>query len=201
MKLRPTVDRRNFAELALPHRRALFAGAIRLTRHEGDADDLVQDTMLRGFAHADTFESGTNMRAWLFRIMTNTFINGYRRRRKEREILAREGSTLGACRLYAPSRVFAHQHPETTYVTEALSPTMVEAIEQVPEKFRIVVLLADLMDFSYAEVADIVGCPVGTVMSRLFRGRRHLRGRLRAYAIEQHILPADAPLEPQRMAA
>jgi RNA polymerase sigma-70 factor (ECF subfamily) len=187
-----TPDR--FADLALPHRQTLFAGAVRLTCNEGDAEDLVQETLLKGLANVDKFQVGTNMRAWLFRIMTNTFINGYRRKRKEREILDREGSHLGASRLYGPGRVWAHRNPEGAYVSGSLSRTVVGAIEQVPEKFRVVVLLADLMDFSYAEIAEIVGCPVGTVMSRLFRGRQHLRRRLETYAVEQHILPAALPM-------
>jgi RNA polymerase sigma-70 factor, ECF subfamily len=182
----------DFATLALPHRGALYAGALRLTRNSGDAEDLVQDTMLRGWSAFDGFRDGSNPRAWLYRIMTNSFISGYRRKRKEREVLQRESAVEAGGSLYGPGRVWRHRQPEVRYIADAVSPTVAEAIARVPEKYREVVLLADLMDFSYAEIADIVRCPVGTVMSRLFRGRQHLRRRLRGYAEEQHMVTRAA---------
>ena len=184
----PTED---FAALALPHRRSLLAGAIQLTRNPREAEDLVQETFLRGLTNYEKFRSGTNIRAWLYRIMTNAFINHYRRKRKEREILGREGANVGCGNLYGPGRVHAHQDPEARYLGDAISPTVVQAIEAVPEHYRVVVILADLMDFSYQEIAEIVDVPVGTVMSRLFRGRRQLRKRLRGYASAQNIIPAE----------
>ncbi len=181
-----------FATLAMPHKETLFAGAMKLTRNERDAEDLVQEALLRGMSNFDKFKSGTNMRAWLYRIMTNAFINHYRRKRKEREILGREARSIECGSLYGPGRVAALLSPEARYATDALSPTVVHAIEAVPEHYRVVVILADLMDFSYAEIAEIIGTPVGTVMSRLFRGRQQLRKRLRSYAVEHHVLPRQA---------
>ncbi len=177
---------RDFMDLALEHTQTLYAGAFQLCRNAGDAEDLVQETLMRGYQSYDRFQSGTNMRAWLYRIMTNAFINHYRRKRKEREILHLEGASVGCGRLYGPGRVARQADPERAYVTGSLSPTVVQAIEAVPEHYRTVVILADLMDFSYAEIAEIAEIPVGTVMSRLFRGREQLRRRLRAYAMEEH---------------
>ncbi len=186
-----------FATLAMPHRQTLFAGAIQLTRNERDAEDLVQETLMRGLSHFDKFCSGTNMRAWLYRIMTNAFINHYRRKRKEREILNREGADVSCCSLYGPGRVHAHLNPEGRYLSDSLSGTVMQAVEAVPEHYRVVVILADLMDFSYREVADIVQVPVGTVMSRLFRGRQQLRRRLRRYAESQHIIARQTTQSPR----
>ena len=180
-----------FASLAMPHRQTLYAGALQLTRNDRDAEDLVQETLMRGLCHFDKFRSGTNIRAWLYRIMTNAFINHYRRKRKERESLGREGADVSCSTLYGPGRVHAHLNPEGRYLGDALSSTVASAIEAVPEHYRVVVILADLMDFSYAEIAEIVEVPVGTVMSRLFRGRQQLRRRLRRYAETQHIIPRE----------
>ncbi len=180
-----------FAALAMPHRQTLYAGALQLTRNDRDAEDLVQETLMRGLCHFDQFRSGTNMRAWLYRIMTNAFINHYRRKRKEREILTREGADVSCGSLYGPGRVHAHLNPEGRYVGDSLSATVVNAIEAVPEHYRVVVILADLMDFSYQEIADVLEVPVGTVMSRLFRGRQQLRRRLRRYAETQHIIARE----------
>ena len=191
-----------FAALALPHKQTLYAGALQLTRNDRDAEDLVQETLMRGLCHFDKFRAGTNMRAWLYRIMTNAFINHYRRKRKEREILTREGADVSCGSLYGPGRVHAHLDPEGRYLGDSLSGTVLSAVESVPEHYRVVVILADLMDFSYAEIAEIVNVPVGTVMSRLFRGRQQLRRRLRNYAEAAHIIAPEggrvAPRQPTK---
>lgn len=187
----PAPDANEFAALALPHRQTLYAGALQLTRNDRDAEDLVQETLMRGLCHFDKFRSGTNMRAWLYRIMTNAFINHYRRKRKEREILCREGADVSCGSLYGSGRVHAHLDPEGRYVGDALSDTVVKAVEAVPEHYRVVVILADMMDFSYQDVSDVLDIPVGTVMSRLFRGRQQLRRRLRRYAEAQHIIARE----------
>lgn len=181
-----------FAAIALPHRRSLYAAALRLTRCERDAEDLVQETLLRGFNKFDTFREGTNIRAWLHRIQTNAFINRYRRARKERSILQDEAEHVACGQLYSPGRVWAHDRPEQAILADVLSDTVRRAVESVPEIYRDAVILSDVLDFSYQEVAEVLGCPVGTVMSRLFRGRQHLRRRLRGYAIEQHIIRDDS---------
>lgn len=185
-----------FAAAALPHRDELYGSAIKMTRNEAEAEDLVQETMLRAFTFFDRFEEGTNCRAWLFRILTNTFINKYRRKTKESEILANadflqlQGGGFGAS---AKSVT-----PESSLLEREISDDVRKAVLAIPEVFRFVVVLADLQGFSYKDVAHILGCPVGTVMSRLYRGRRMLRQRLTKAAARQNII-TDAQVD--RMAA
>ena len=184
--------RRDFQEIALPHIDGLYAAALRLTRDERDAEDLVQDTLVRAYRFFDRFERGTNIKAWLFKILTNTFINKYRRKSKERSI------TEGAERQAVTERFFSagvsqrSGDPEHHIYDRLLSDDILKAIDELPIDFRLVVILADVQEFSYKEIAEIVGCPVGTVMSRLFRGRRLLQKKLADYAIEQGILPAPS---------
>ncbi len=182
--------RAEFEAVALPHLDALYAAAVRLTRNERDAEDLVQDAFLRAFRFFDKFERGTNIKAWLFRILTNTFINRYRRATKERQLL--EGSEREAVteRLIGREANELAQNPEQSFFDHLLSDDVLKAIDQLPVDFRMVVVLADLQEFSYKEIAEILGCPVGTVMSRLFRGRRLLQKSLAGYAQELGIAPA-----------
>lgn len=186
-----TTGRAHFQDQVTPYMRDLFAVAMHLTRDERDAEDLVQDALLRAYTNFEKFRHGTNLRAWLVRILTNSFINTYRRKKKEREILRREGADISTGNLYGHDRVWAHARPESTWLSAALSHPVVTALEAVPENYRVVVILTDLLDFSYQETADIVGCPVGTVMSRLFRGRRLLRRRLAGYAVEHSLVSRD----------
>jgi len=181
-------ERRAFEKEALGYAQLLFGAGLRLTRNEGDAEDLVQETYLRAFRFSDRFEPGTNLKAWLFRILTNTFINKYRRRVKEREIL--EGSNQDTVRnqFISPGASMPFLDPEGAFVDQFLSDEVAEALEQVPVDFRTVVLLADVHDFSYKEIAQILDCPMGTVMSRLYRGRRILQEKLFDYAVESGIL-------------
>jgi len=178
----------DFETLTTPHLRGLHAAALHLTHNERDAEDLVQETLLRAFDNFDKFREGTNLRAWLQRILTNAFISNYRRRRKEREILASQGQHSSLGQLYGGDREHDGQQSEARYLRGVLSRPVVSAIENLANPYRDVVILVDLMDFTYQEVADIIGCPVGTVMSRLFRGRRALRKRLTDFALEQHII-------------
>jgi RNA polymerase sigma-70 factor (ECF subfamily) len=167
---------------------ALYGAALRLTRSPRDAEDLVQDTYLKAFRFFDTFEKGTNVKAWLFKILTNTFINKYRRKVKEREIAEAPAEDIVLDRFVSTEQVRALQEPERDFFGRLLSDEVVEALDQVPVDFRMVVILADIQDFSYKEIAEIVGCPVGTVMSRLFRGRRILQNHLYQYAIKEGII-------------
>jgi RNA polymerase sigma-70 factor (ECF subfamily) len=167
---------------------ALYGAALRLTRSPRDAEDLVQDTYLKAFRFFDTFEKGTNVKAWLFKILTNTFINKYRRKVKEREIAEAPAEDVVLDRFVSTEQVRALQEPERDFFGKLLSDEVVEALDQVPVDFRMVVILADIQDFSYKEIAEIVGCPVGTVMSRLFRGRRILQNHLYRYAIAEGII-------------
>lgn len=171
-----------FTEVALEHRNELFAAALRFVRNRRDAEDLVQDTFLRAFAAWETFEEGSNCRAWLYRILTNSFINDYRRHVKERRWLS-HGETF-----ISQSRKRAAADPEGALMEPLLGDEVVRALSDLPEDFRRVVMLADLYGMSYREIAKDLRCPMGTVMSRLFRARRLLEAMLKDYAAEQGIL-------------
>lgn len=180
--------RKEFEELALRHLDGLYAAALRLTRNAGDAEDLVQDAILRAWRFFDKFERGTNIKAWLFKILTNTFINRYRRVTKEKSIV--EGEDRDSVQQRVSSREAAEQSadPERYLLDRVLSDDVLEAIDSIPVDFRLAVILADLQDFSYKEIADILDVPVGTVMSRLFRGRRLLQKQLAEYAAASGVL-------------
>lgn len=184
--------RKEFEELTLPHLDPLYSAALRLTKNERDAEDLVQDTFLRAYRFFDKFERGTNIKAWLFRILTNTFINRYRRSVKERSIV--EGSEKEAVQERFVSRRATEYaaNPEQFLFDRLLSDDVLRAIDELPIDFRLVVILADLQDFSYNEIAEIVGCPVGTVMSRLYRGRKLLQKKLKDYALESGVISEEA---------
>jgi RNA polymerase sigma-70 factor, ECF subfamily len=187
-----TTHRSEFESLTLEHMDALYGAALRLTRSPKDAEDLVQDTYLKAFRFFESFERGTNIKAWLFKIQTNTFINKYRRKVKEREVAETPAEDIVLDRFVSSEQVRALQDPEGDFFGRLLSDEVVEALDQVPVDFRMVVILADIQGFSYKEIAEIVGCPVGTVMSRLFRGRRILQKHLYQYAIREGIIsPVD----------
>jgi RNA polymerase sigma-70 factor, ECF subfamily len=188
LKRKSMQSKTEFETLALEHMDALYASALRLTRSPKDAEDLVQDTFLKAFRFFDSFERGTNIKAWLFKILTNTFINKYRRRVKEKEMAEAPAEDIMLDRFVSADHVRALQDPESDFFGKLLSDEVVEALDQVPVDFRMVVILADIQDFSYKEIAEIVGCPVGTVMSRLFRGRRILQKHLYEYAVREGVI-------------
>lgn len=181
-----------FEETALPHLGALYGAAYRLTRNARDAEDLVQDAMLRAYRFWDSYREDANCKAWLFKILTNTFINGYQRRKRSREILsaamAEQEATDG---VLVHERAASQRSPEELLVEHSLSEDVERALASIPPDFRVAVVLCDVEGFSYKEISDIVECPVGTVMSRLYRGRRLLRKELRSYAIAQGIVSPD----------
>ncbi len=187
----PPSARQAFQEQALPHLDALYGSAVRLTRNPIEAEDLVQEAVMRAYQNWGQFTAGTNCRAWLFRILTNTFINGYRRRTKEREVLDKERAGALADRFFSRDCARAWADPEVTYSQKNLSPTVERALASLKPEFRMVVVLADLQDQSYREIAEPIGCPIGTVMSRLFRARRALRLLLEDHA-RAHGLTAEA---------
>lgn len=188
-------DKATFEEDALQYARQLYSAALRMTRNPSDAEDLVQETFLKAYRAYDSFEEGTNLKAWLYRILTNTFINKYRRKVKEKEMAEAPAEDIMLDRFISTAQVRAVQDPESDFFDRLLSDEVVEALDQVPVDFRMVVILADIQDFSYKEIAEIVGCPVGTVMSRLFRGRRILQKHLYDYAVREGIVDPERDQE------
>jgi RNA polymerase sigma-70 factor (ECF subfamily) len=162
---------------ALPLLPGLYSAAFRLTRNAADAEDLVQETFLRAFRGFHQFEEGTNLRAWLYRILTNTFINSYRKKQREPQTISDE--EIEDWYLYSKMTEQVAEPSAETAVIEALPDEDVQdALSSLPEQFRIAVLLADVEGFSYKEIAEITAVPIGTVMSRLHRGRKALEKRL-----------------------
>lgn len=184
--------RREFEELTVQHLDPMFSAALRLTKNERDAEDLVQDTYLRAYRFFDKFERGTNVKAWLFKILTNTFINRYRRRVKERTAVEGPERETVSERFVSRGASDGAANPEQLLFDRLASDEVLSAIDQLPLDFRMVVLLADLQEFSYREIAEILGCPVGTVMSRLFRGRKLLQKALAQTAQEAGLLGPKA---------
>ncbi|GAA2748699.1 RNA polymerase sigma-70 factor (ECF subfamily) [Amnibacterium kyonggiense] len=181
--------RKLFEEQALPFIDQLYGAAMRMTRNPADAQDLVQETFVKAFGAFRSFQQGTNLKAWLYRILTNTYINSYRKKQRdpyksstddlEEWQLGEAQSTTSASRTSRSAEAEAIDHlPDST---------VKDALQSISEDFRLAVYLADVEGFSYQEIADIMHTPVGTVMSRLHRGRRLLRERLTEYAQERGI--------------
>ena len=194
-------DQARFADLAMPYMDALYSAALRMTRNPSDAEDLVQETYLRAYRGFGGFKDGTNLKAWLYKILTNTFINTYRAKKRRPDETELDDSEEYALyhRIGGLEAAAAERTPESE-VLDAMPDEMVkEALEALPEQFRMAVLLADVEGFSYKEIAEIMDVPVGTVMSRLHRGRRQLQARLMDYARERGLVPAGA--EPAGQAA
>ena len=189
------LTRAEFEAVALRHLDALYGAAVRLTRNERDAEDLVQDAVLRAYRFFDRFEPGTNIKAWLFKILTNTFINRYRRSSKERTLVDGPEQEAVQGQLVSRDAADAAADPERWYFDRVLSEDVLAAVDALPIDFRMVVILADLQEFSYREIADVLDVPVGTVMSRLFRGRRLLQKALAGYAVESGFLSETAGVE------
>ncbi len=187
-------ERKAYQEEAVPHIDALYGTALRLTKSESDAEDLIQETMLKAFRYFDKYENGTNCKAWLFKIMHNTFINRYRKKQKRKEYLVDDDYRPLQERAEAPEHTPFHEDydSEEQLYFKMFGDEVKAALEEVPVDFRMVVLLADLQDFAYKEIAEIMDCPIGTVMSRLYRGRRMLQSELADYAkAEGYISPED----------
>ena len=179
-----------FEREALPHFDALYGTALRLTRNPKDAEDLVQEALLKAYRFFHRFEHGTNCKAWLFKILHNTFCNRYRKSQRDRQVTDEASYEQGLDVLVSAEAQSASRDPEGALVSRLLSDEVQRALDSVPETFREAVILSDLQEFSYKEIADIMECPVGTVMSRLFRGRRLLQKALHDYAVEHGIIAA-----------
>ena len=175
--------RRQFEEQALPFMDQLFGAAMRMTRNPTDAADLVQETFVKAFQAFGQFQQGTNLKAWLYRIQTNTFINVYRKNQRnpyQGTIDELEDWQLGGAESVTQS--VSTRSAEAEAIDHLPDSAVKDALQSIPEDFRLAVYFADVEGFSYQEIADIMKTPVGTVMSRLHRGRRMLRELLSDYA-------------------
>jgi RNA polymerase sigma-70 factor (ECF subfamily) len=180
-------DQARFADQAMEYMPSLYSAALRMTRNPADAEDLVQETYLRAYRGFGGFAEGTNLKAWLYRILTNTFINKYRakkRRPEETDFDDVEDFYLYR-RLGGLEEARAGRSAEDELLDLLPETEVKEAVESLPENFRLAVLLADVEGFSYKEIADILDIPIGTVMSRLHRGRKALQKRLYDFAAER----------------
>lgn len=188
-------DQATFADDAMPLMSGLYSAALRMTRNVADAEDLVQETYLKAYRAYERFEAGTNLKAWMYRILTNTYINAYRKKQRRpdesdiddvedlylyRRIGGAEGAVLGRSAEDELMAMFGDDEVKL-------------ALEDLPEHYRFPILLADVEGFAYREIAEILDVPIGTVMSRLHRGRKQLQKRLHGFAEENRLLPDPEP--------
>lgn len=178
----------NFEKSELPFRDQLYKTALRLTRSSEDAEDLLQETYLKAYRHYASFQPGTNLKAWLFKILKNTFINEYRRRKQlpaQVDFAELEETFESAL---ANTDATATRTPEDELLEHSLDGEVRTSLVALPHNYKVVVLLADIEGYAYKEIADILAIPVGTVMSRLYRGRRLLEKALLSYGVRYNYL-------------
>ena len=189
-------DQAPFAEDAMPLMDGLYSAAMRMTRNAADAEDLVQETYLKAFNAYERFETGTNLKAWMYRILTNSYINAYRKKQRRPD----ESDIDDIEDLYLYRRLGG---AESAVLSRSAEDELLEmfgedevklALEDLPEHYRMPILLADVEGFAYKEIAEILDVPIGTVMSRLHRGRKQLQKRLYAFAEEHRLLPDPEPV-------
>lgn len=183
--------RQAFERQALPQLDAMYGMALRLTQDERDAEDLVQDAMVKAYRFFDRFEQGSNIKAWLFKVLVNTFYNSVRKR-KNIQRLHTEAETASHYERFVSEASSSAMNAEGALLDRLVGERLQKAIDELPEEFRVAVTLCDVHDLSYREIAEVMDCPVGTVMSRLYRARRQLQRRLYDYAVEQgYIRPRE----------
>ena len=167
----------------LGHLDTLYGVSCRMTKSTAEAEDLVQDTVVKAMRARDQFQPGTNLKAWLLRILTNTFINRYRRGGMERDLLDGPDADSLTDAWVGATTLRAMRDPETQALTPLVEAEVQRALDELPAEFRLAVVLSDIEELSYKEIADAMSCPIGTVMSRLHRGRRMLQKTLREHAV------------------
>jgi RNA polymerase sigma-70 factor (ECF subfamily) len=187
-------DQATFVEEAMEFMPSLYSAALRMTRNPADAEDLVQETYLKAYRGFGGYQQGTNLKAWLYRILTNTFINQYRakKRRPDESDLDEVEDLYLYRRLGGLEAARAGRSAEDELMDFFTDSEVKEAVESLPEQFRMAVLLADVEGFSYKEIAEILDIPIGTVMSRLHRGRKALQKQLYEFATERGLAPRNA---------
>lgn len=178
----PSKRSEDFEQLVLEHMDMLYAVALRLTRNTADAQDLTQNTVVKALRFHANFREGTYIKAWLLTILRNTFINEYRRKARRPTFVELTGAEAAESTSPDPEVAFGPQSDSTGELMELLDDEVKQAIENLPDDFRLAVVMADLEDKSYKEIAEAMDCPLGTVMSRLYRGRKLLREQLYDYA-------------------
>jgi len=188
-------DPATFTDDAMPFMNQLYATAMRMTRNPADAEDLVQETYLKGYKAYERFEAGTNLRAWLFRILTNTYINSYRKKqRRPTETDLADVEDLYLYRRMGGAEVATMGRSAEDELLETLTEAEVkEAVENLPEQYRLAVLLADVEGFAYKEIAEILDVPIGTVMSRIHRGRKALQKELYEFGRRRGLVEDENP--------
>jgi RNA polymerase sigma-70 factor (ECF subfamily) len=189
-----TVEERRarFERDALPFLDQLYAAAMRMTRNPADAEDLVQETFVKAFAAFHQFQQGTNLKAWLYRILTNSFINSYRKKQREPQKSSSENIEdwqLHAAESHTSSGLRSAEMEALDHLPDS---DVKDALQTLPEEFRLAVYLADVEGFAYKEIAEIMDTPIGTVMSRLHRGRKQLQVLLADYAKDRGLVKAAA---------
>jgi RNA polymerase sigma-70 factor (ECF subfamily) len=180
-----------FSDEALTHLDAMYGVACKLTRNPTEAEDLVQDAFVKAMRARDQFHAGTNLKAWLFRILTNTFINKYRRGGLERAVFDGPDADPLADGWVSASTMRQLRDPEQLALLPIVEAEIQKALDQLPTEFKLAVVLCDVEEFSYEEIAKIMGCPIGTVMSRLHRGRKLLQRSLYNHALAMGIIKGE----------